>query len=360
MSVINTNQYATGFAPPNLSAEFATAGGIAPGEYAAGYAQPADNIQYGGYGPSFPAQSAVSYSSGSYAGTSSGDFSFSSILNQIGSLISGLFQQLGSVLGGSSSGSTPPSTGYPGPGGQPETYFTSANSSSTGDPHLAFDGTNANGATVSDKWNSMTSHPDLLDSNSFSGGYQVSTQVTTPSDTGVTHNASATVTTNNGATVVTMDKDGSYSVTENGQNVALTQGQATSVGNGETVTLNSDGSLTVADANGSGGTITTTLKANDHGVDVTNSAQNVDLGGFLVTHTDNQLNPGGVQAGFGPYPSTGMGYNASAAPATSAPLSYAPYETPYQTPAFSEPMVTGLEQFDPENSSTNLENIELA
>ena len=70
--------------------------------------------------------------------------------------------------------------GTPGCGTSPQTYYASANGSSTGDPHLAF---SANGNTA--KWDSMTGHGDLLDSNSFNGGFQLSTQTTTPSANGV-------------------------------------------------------------------------------------------------------------------------------------------------------------------------------
>jgi hypothetical protein len=68
-----------------------------------------------------------------------------------------------------------------------------------------------------------------------------------------------------------------------GQPVTLQTGAATSLGNGEAVTLNADGSLTVQMQNQSGGAIVTNLRANNGGVDVSDQAQNVDLGGYLVT-----------------------------------------------------------------------------
>ncbi|MBD5654503.1 MAG: hypothetical protein IAI50_04905, partial [Candidatus Eremiobacteraeota bacterium] len=61
----------------------------------------------------------------------------------------------------------------------------------------------------------------------------------------------------------------------------------------ETVTLNADKSLTVVDNDATGGSITTTLRANGTGgVDVTNNAQNVDLGGSLFGHAEYRMDRG--------------------------------------------------------------------
>jgi hypothetical protein len=271
-------------------------------------------------------------------------------MNSIGNVISNMLASLGSALNGLTSGSqTTPSTGQQnGPTGGGQTYFTNASASSTGDPHEAFDGTTGNGSNVNQKWNSMQSHGDLLSSNSFAGGYRVSTQVTQPNANGVTYNQSATVTTDGGATTVSMQANGSYAVTENGQTVSLAQGQATSLGNGENVTLNADGSLTIADANAQGGSISTNLKSNgDGGVDVSNTATNVDLGGYLVHQSDGGYNP--VASSSGSY----SGLN---------PSPY-PYQNPYMNgqPAYPQPpTISGLEQYDPESTDTSLQNIELA
>jgi hypothetical protein len=120
------------------------------------------------------------------------------------------------------------------------------------------------------------------------------------------------VATNCGATDVTMNANGSYAVTENGQTVSLTQGQATSLGANESVTLNADGSLTVAETNAQGGSIDTTLTSNGSGVDVNATASNVDLGGYLVRHTDGAATPGGgppyVGAGSTAFPPYGNGF----------------------------------------------------
>jgi hypothetical protein len=355
MSVINTNQFAAGFASTSVHQEFENAGGAAP-EYAAGFPQPSDNIQYGSYGPSLPIQSPA-FNAGAYGANpstgSSGGFDFSSILNQIGNLISGLFQQLGSMFANSQPGNGTPQPGTPAspqPAGS-ETYFANSTSSSTGDPHLAFDGTTGAGATVSDKWNSMSGHGNLLSSDSFNGGYRVSTQTTAPNSAGIAYNGSATVTTDAGAAAVTMNKDGSYSVTQNGQDVSLTQGQATSLGNGETVTLNTDGSLTVADANGSGGTLSTTLTSHGSYVDVSNAAHDVDLGGYLVHHTDNDALP--VAQAAPPFHNGGS-------VETGGQIPYQSYQLPMVTPGYQpQPMVTGLEQFDPDQGATGLDSIEL-
>jgi hypothetical protein len=226
----------------------------------------------------------------------SGNF-FQSILQNLNNAISQLTSYLSAQTSSSGTSATAGSatgTGYassPTQTQQPENYFTSATGSSTGDPHDAFDGTTGSGANVSDKWDSMQGHGDLLSSNSFCGGYQVSTTTTAPNAQGVTYNSSATVTTDGGNTSVTMNQGGSYVVTENGQNVTLTQGQATTIGHGESVTLNADNSLTITDTNHRGATVTTTLSNNGHGVDVSASGSNVDLGGYLVNKTENAADP---------------------------------------------------------------------
>jgi hypothetical protein len=128
----------------------------------------------------------------------------------------------------------------------------------------------------------MNSHADLLDSDSFAGGYQISTNVTQPGANGVTFNQSATITTGFGSTQVSLDKNGTATIQENGQSIALANGQSYDLGNGETVSRNGDGSVVVTDNNGIGGTITTTLSENGQGVNVNAQAGNVDLGGDLL------------------------------------------------------------------------------
>jgi hypothetical protein len=167
-------------------------------------------------------------------------------------------------------------------------YFQSANASSTGDPHLAFNGTNAGGSNQQSHFDSMIGHSDLLDSDSFAGGYKVSTAVTQPGANGVTYNQQATVTTGFGGTQVSLDRNGNATIAQNGQTISLANGQSVFLGNGETVTRNADGSLVVRDDNGTGGTIATTLTENGQGVDVNTQASNVDLGGDLV---NQQMQP---------------------------------------------------------------------
>lgn len=193
-----------------------------------------------------------------------------SLFTQIGSLISQLF-------GGGSSGS-----GGGLPNGNPEQLFAQANGGSVGDPHLSF-----NGST----WNDMGSQSDLLDSASFGGGFQISTQATTPNQNGVTYNQSATISSNYGLNSVSMNNTGNATIVQNGQQVSLASGQTLNMGNGETVTQNQDGSLQVSADDGAGGTINTTLRANGNGVDVTTNAQNVDLGGALVSGPNAQATP---------------------------------------------------------------------
>lgn len=128
----------------------------------------------------------------------------------------------------------------------------------------------------------MTDHSDLINSDSFDGGYSVSTKATQAGANGVTFNQSATVPTQNGNTAVTLDRSGNVSITSDGQMRSIAAGQTLDLGGGESVTQNADGSLTVSDDNGFGSILTTTLAKGGSGVDVSVTAQNADLGGDLV------------------------------------------------------------------------------
>lgn len=241
----------------------------------------------------------------------------------------------GSPISAPGSPGSGPISGYPIVGGG-EQFYTSADASSWGDPHDSFSGTNANGQSVDGKWNSMASHADLLDSDSFKGGLRVSTQVTQPSSSGVTHNQSATVTTNGGNTQVTMNANGTTSITSYGRNYTVAAGQSINLGNGETVTANQNGSLTVNMTNSNGGSVAISLTAQGGGVNVSAQAQNVDLGGYLArqgtaspiggSSTPPISSP--VQAGSGP-----IGYG------TGTPLPWQPAPQPFNfgalTNAFS-------------------------
>jgi hypothetical protein len=291
-----------------------------------------------------PTQNPGAFEGGSAYGTaptgsSSENAFFASIMNSL----SNLMQQISSYFGGSSATGSGGATQTQ----APENFFSNATASSWGDPHDTFNGTTSQGGNVSDSWDSMQGHADLLHSDSFHGGYQISTTTTAPNASGVTYNASATVTTHDGNSAVTLNKDGSYSVTSAGQNVALTQGQTTQIGHGETVTLNADKSLTIVDTNRQGGAITTTLSDNGNGVDVKASASNVDLGGYLVTKSDRdadpvayeQSSPGGYGYGYGyangtpgvayagntnPYdPTTGLPYGSETEPLGAGELEFA-------------------------------------
>lgn len=164
----------------------------------------------------------------------------------------------------------------------PHGYFQSADASSTGDPHLAFDGTGVAGATQHTRFDSMTGHRDLLHSRSFGGGLRVSTRTTQPDANGITYNRSATVTTNYGGTQVTLENDGDAYVMENGRRFNLAAGAAYNLGNGEAVTRGADGSVQVRENNAEGGSILTTLTQNGHGVDARMHAVDVELGGDLL------------------------------------------------------------------------------
>ena len=184
-----------------------------------------------------------------------------------------LLDEILAALNGSSANPQP---------GAGQRFFSTASGSSTGDPHLTFSGTDGQGQTDASHFDSMSAHPDLLDSGSFAGGYRLSTTVTHPDQNGVTYNACATIRTQDGATAVTLDRSGRASYVLGGQTYDIANGQTLDLGLGETVARGSDGTLTVTDDNGQGGRITATLRDAGAGVDVSAIAQNVDLGGDLV------------------------------------------------------------------------------
>jgi len=188
--------------------------------------------------------------------------------NAILSQLMTLLQQLLSALGGS---------------GTAQPFFSNAQASSTGDPHLAFNGASSAG-TQQSRYDSMDDHPDLLDSTSFRGGFQIGTSVTPPGANGVTWNRRAAVTTNFGGTQVSLDNQGHAIVLRNGKSTNLAAGQSMQLGRGETVTRSGDGSVVISDDDGSGGQVTTTLRDSGPGVDVTVDARGVLLGGDLVRH----------------------------------------------------------------------------
>ncbi len=230
-----------------------------------------------------PASGGFGSSAGSLGGAMSGFFGL------VGNLFSQIQSYLAQAMGNGSSVSA--SQGYGSTAApaanQGQTFYGSADANSVGDPHESFDGTTGAGNAVNGKWDSMRSHPDLLDSNSFAGGYRVSTQATQANSNGVTLNQSGSVTTASGNTTVSLNAAGQYTVTSYGNNVSLQQGQTVDLGNGENVTLNADNSLTVNDGNGQGGSITTTLSTNGSGgVDVKTHANQVDLGGYLANRSD--------------------------------------------------------------------------
>lgn len=185
------------------------------------------------------------------------------LMQQLLSMLANMFGMGGASAGGSS-------------------YYQNASASSTGDPHLAFNGTNASGNAQQTRFNSMSSHEDLLSSDSFEGGYRVSTRATQPDASGVTYNRKATVTTGYGQTRVSLDNGGNASISQNGRTCELARGQSYNLGNGESVDYGKNGSLVVTDRNAQGGTIKTTLSENGQGIDVHTQASNVDLGGDVV------------------------------------------------------------------------------
>jgi hypothetical protein len=184
-------------------------------------------------------------------------------------------------------GSAPNGSGTPWAPGGPQQQFQDADVGSTGDPHIAVTGTavGPNGdRAVDQRWDSMSSHGDLVHTNQIQGGYRVSTEVTQPGANGVTFNDSATVHTNFGQDEVTMSRDGSFAVYDDGRQLVLGKGESATLSGGERVTVNQDGSLVVNDSNRHGGTIATTLRATGSGVDVTTHAHDLALGGDAIAH----------------------------------------------------------------------------
>lgn len=231
-------------------------------------------------------------------------------------MLAQLMQMLQSLMGyggcGSSLGGGSKCAPYGG-----ERFFQNATGSSEGDPHLSFNGS---------KWKSMASQPDLLSSDSFAGGYRVSTQATAPNGRGVTWNRSATIALNNGATKVSLNDEGRAAITSYGQTISIARGQTVNLGDGESVTYEDNGALSVTAQNESGGRISTTLTAKNNGVDVDATAHDVDLGGALVEGTD----PGGSTGSLpGPIPSPWPG------PVTD-PYGFAPQSSTAQPVAYPE------------------------
>jgi hypothetical protein len=244
-------------------------------------------------------------------------------------LLQQLVQMLGDMMGGSygsNSNCYPYSNGgnnCPPYGG--EQYFQNASGSSVGDPHLSFNG---------NKWNSMVSHPDLLNSDSIPGGFRISTQVTSPNERGVTRNQSATIALDNGQTKISMNNDGQASITEFGRNIPISAGQTVQLGNGASVCCNQNGSLTVDACNGQGGRIDTTLTAKGQGVNVDVTAHNVDLGGALVRGQQAWPGPqpGGPVENPGPIPSPYAGNPIESPFPIPNPYAGNPIENPFPIP----------------------------
>ena len=210
-----------------------------------------------------PPSLSTSNAASPYGDVSGGSGALQSVFGPLMGILQQLMQMLQSLMGYGcnapyGSGGCPPygSGGCPpnGSGGCPpngnEQYFQNATGASDGDPHLSFNGA---------KWTNMASQPDLLNSNSFPGGFQISTQVTPPNARGVTWNQSAAVSLNNGATTVSLNDNGEASITSYGQSISIARGQTLQLGDGESVTCEQSGALRVTAQNGAGGRIETTL-----------------------------------------------------------------------------------------------------
>ena len=177
----------------------------------------------------------------------------------------------------------------------PQERFVSVQVSSKGDPHEIITAKTAKGKSFTDRWNSMTAHATLLDSNSFGNSFRVSSEVTAPNAHGVTHNKSVSI--DDGNTRVTMNNNGTYRVTSGDHVYTLSDDHPVHVGNGETITLSKDKSATngvslaVTQTGAHGAKLDATLEADHGGVNVSATGQNVDLGGYLVNGKHNTVDP---------------------------------------------------------------------
>ncbi len=288
-----------------------------------------------GIGAGWPFQSGAGGGSGGFASTGM----LAGLMQTFNNFLQTLFAQLGPILGGTPAaaafapsgsafapvGTTPPGF-VPVAPGSGEQFFTSAHAGSVGDPHDSFDGTTSAGQKIDNRWNDMGAEQDLLCSDSFTGGYRVSTQVTTANKDGVTHNSSATIATNNGKTTVTVNADGTTQIVSNGKSYSLTSTAPVDLGNGETVARDADGGVVVTMTNAGGGKIVTTLTAHDGGVNVRASAENVDLGGYLVDQNPSPTpSPGFPET---PIPPTSFGSGLPVPPLSQTPWS--PNPDPFQ------------------------------
>jgi len=256
----------------------ATAGAASPADAGGTPASAPSSAQGGGtFAVNDGVRTAYPAALGDAAGMPAGAGGFLGLMQGMLAKISDMIASLGG--GGSALG---------GNGADPaERSLASFTGSSTGDPHEALDATLSGGGSLAGKWDSMTSHRHFAQSDSFDGGYDVSTKVGAPDAHGVTTNTSATVALANGGTNVTMNRDGSYAVSRNGQALTLAAGEAVQLGGGASALLNGDGSLTVAAQNSAGGTLSTTMRSTGGGVDVSMSGSKVDLGGYLIDRTED-------------------------------------------------------------------------
>src|SRR5581483_9955762 len=247
-----------------------------------------------GYGVSTNPWSAGGNASGWQPGSNGygafGGSWMSSLTGLLGGLVGALQQLLGSLTGAAGGTTGAPSSPAWAPPNQhsAQQHVGDMEITSTGDPHITEQGTvlGPNGAAtqVSQKYDSMASQNDLVDSAWVAGGYKVSTTVTPPNANGVTYNQTATVTANDGLDAVTMRRDGSYTITDAGSQVQLAKGKSLTLSGGETVTANADGSLTVAATNGQGSSISTLLKANGTELNGETNAHDIGLGGEVMAH----------------------------------------------------------------------------
>ena len=252
--------------PNPLSAQLGSAAG--QGGVLQGASAPATGDNISRFVPPWSNQSGTAMP---YADDYGGSGSLQGVFGGLMGVLQQLMQMLQSLMGGYGCNNPYGGNGCP-PNGN-ERFFQNAKGSSEGDPHLSFNGA---------KWNAMQSQPDLLSSNSFPGGFQISTQSTPANARGVAWNQSATISLNDGATKISLNDAGQPTITSNGQSVPISRGQTLQLGDGESVTYEQNGSLRVCAQNGQGGRIDTTLTAQDHGVNVDVSAHDVDLGGALV------------------------------------------------------------------------------
>ena len=162
--------------------------------------------------------------------------------------------------------------------------FQNFSASSVGDPHDACHATTANGSVLSNTWDNMQSHNDLLNSSSFQGGFQIASQTTAPNAQGITMNGQVSIATDYGTNHIALNADGDASISTNGHWQNLTPGSSIQLSGGTQVSEDTNQRVTVTENGINGATISAVMQANHQGgVDLHVTGQDISVGGYLAS-----------------------------------------------------------------------------